>query len=453
MGQVVIWTVWFLTLLPVMVGQLPPPPEQGDQETAQTPGLIVAQRMQNLGVVLEGDKVPVSWLIENRGEKALVIKQTKSDCGCAVVKLTEKQKTLPPGGTLKLTAEFDSTRRRGKQKKSITIYTNDPVEPKVKLEFVAQIRHLYEMDPSGVINLRAVQRGTPAERTLEIVPGKGRKVVQLLGVEFKDDVPLACRAEQFDGPAGTGQRLHFTVAEHAAMGTLTAKGTLKLKVDDVERTRAVTVRAAVVGDLTFLPRVLDATGQVARPGRRLGPVTIRSPDKIPFKIVEATAGPLLEVTFEPQGKGSGPTKYDVYATVRADAPAGPFAAMLEVRTDSLDQPLVCVPVFGMVAPLVDVEPPLVLLRQDGTPVGTKRRVKIQASPQDILDIHEITCDLQAVVAEVDRAASARYKHLRFLNVVLAGDLPAGTHETVLRLTTSLHGAEHLEIPVIIEVPD
>jgi hypothetical protein len=126
--------------------------------------------------------------------------------------------------------------------------------------------------------------------------------------------------------------------------------------------------------------------------------------------------------------------------------------MLEIRTTSLDQPVVLIPVFGIVAAAVEVDPPLVLLRDDGTANGLRRRIKVQASSTSTpLDIIAVVCDHPAVTAEVDRQASARYRHIRFLDVRLSGKLPTGCHQTVLRLTTNVAGSERLEIPVTIEV--
>ena len=85
-------------------------------------------------------------------------------------------------------------------------------------------------------------------------------------------------------------------------------------------------------------------------------------------------------------------------------------------------------------------------------MGGRRRLKIQTSGATALDVSDIKCDQVAVTAAVDGAASARYKHLKYLNVVLTGKLPEGSHQATLRISTNVSGAEHLEIPVTIEVP-
>ena len=438
--------------VPMTVAQLPPVPGRTDTVAKAGPSLFVAQRVRDLGTVLEGDKSIMQWRLENRGKADLIIEQARSSCGCAVVKLTDEQKTIPPGKSLDLKVEFNSQGRRGAQSKFVTISSNDPVEPKLKLEFKANVEFLYDMKPSGLVNLRAVQRGKPADRVIEIRPGPNRQAVKILELQVSDDSPLRFHHEPFVAGGGTGQRVHMTVREHVSLGTLTAKANLKLSIDGIERQRTLSFRGEVVGDLTWHPKTVNVTRQVSQPGKRLAPVTIRSTDKMRFDILEAGAGSLFDVTFEPAEGGPKGIQYSVFLTLRDDAPPGPFGTLLKVRTSVLDQPLVRVPVFGVVARPIEVEPPMIILHQDGTPVGTHRRVKLQVRPQLKLDVSDIVCSNDAVTAALDRKASSPYQHLSYLDVRLKSRLPVGTHQAVLAVSTNIKGAERLEVPVTIEVP-
>ena len=441
--------VWWLS---IVIGQLPPAPKAtGTAEAA--PQLVVTQRKIALGTVLEGDKVKLDWLLENRGNADLVIDRVKPACGCTAVDLTDEEKTIAPGGSLRLRSQFDSTGRRGRQDKTVTVYTNDPLVPAMKLEFTADVEALYETKPSTVLNLRAVQRGELSSMVLEITPGKGRKVIAVTDVEYDDNLPLTWEKESFEAKSGTGQRIRFRVDPYAALGTLTSKAKIKLEVDGIPRERLMSLRAEIVGELSTMPKVPDATRHEARPGKKLPKVTIRAMNKRPFEVLGVSAGPLLDVEITPSGKPKPKSAYTIRLSVRKDAPPGPFGTMLEIRTDSLDQPLVQVPVFGMVAPLVKIEPAVILLRQDGTLMGANRRLRVQASTQQALDISSIHCENDSIVATIDEEASRRYKHLRFLKVELVGKMPPGTHNTTLILTTGVPGAETLIVPVIVEVPN
>lgn len=446
------WLGSLLLALPMAAAQLPPVPAETGEAAKPSPRLFVAQRVHDLGTIFEGDRPTVRWILENRGNADLVIDRTRATCGCTVVKLADEDKIIPPGESLELQAEFVSTGRHGIQTKYITVYSNDPVEPKTKLEFTVEIQVLYNITPPGMINLHSVRRGQTVARTIDITPTAGRTSLEILDLQVPQDSPLSLQHEPFKANDGTGQRIRMTVGEHVSLGRLTTKVTIKLSVDGVERERVLAVRGQVVGDLTWLPKTVDATRRVAPHGQRFAPVTVRSTDKMPFQILETDAGPLFDVTFEAVKSAPKGTQYSVFITLRDDAPPGPFGTMLEIGTNLLDQPLVRVPVFGIVAPPIVVDPPVLLFRQDGTAVGMHRRLKLQVLPQVKLNISGITCDNDAVTATIDREVSLRYNHIRFLDVRLGGKLPEGTHRAVLTVVTDIEGAKRLEVPVIIEVP-
>jgi hypothetical protein len=445
--------MFFPLSLPAAVAQLPPVPQTGDESAKKKPRLFVAQRVIDLGKVMEGDKVTLSWLLENHGSADLVIEKTTSSCGCAVVKLRDEDKVLRPGGTLDLKVVFDSKKRRGKQAKHVTVQSNDPTTAKLQLDFKANVDFLYDVKPSTLLNLQMLRRGEQAAKTLDITPGPGRSSVEIMSVEFDEECPLIWKHEPFAGKSGTGQRLKFTVKKDAALGRVKALAKIKLKVAGTEREYEVPLRGEIVGDLSVNPVVVDATRQTSRRGKQLAPVTLRSTNRTSFEVLGASAGPLLDVEIEKGKAGARETKYKFLMTIRDDAPPGPFGAALEIRTTSADQPVISVPVFGIVAPPIEVDPPVIIFRHDGTPAGVQRRLRVKASVQDTLEITDIKCDNQAVAATIDYEATRHRRHLLFLDVKLTGKPPAGTQETTLVLTTSIKGAERLEIPVRIEVPE
>mgnify|MGYP001581768197 CR=1 FL=1 len=434
------------------LAQLPPTPEKDAAQVAPKPQLFVEKRLQELGTLLEGDKVGVSWLLENRGGADLVIDRTGAACGCTVVKLRDEEKVIAAGGKLELKVEFNSTGRFGEQNKGISVFTNDALEAELKLTLHANIQPLYLVEPSGLVNLGVLRRGQTAERTLDISPAPGRGEVAIRGIEIETGAPVAADHVPFEEKDRKGERVRFTILDSVALGPVSASVIVRMSVGGVEREREVPVRGEIVGDLTWLPKVIDATRQPSLPGKKLAPLTIASTDRRPFAIREVSAGPVLEVSAEPGRYGKSGIEYSVSLTVREDAPPGPFGATLRVVTDSLDQPVVEVPVYGMVSPVVEVEPPLVILRGDSTPEGVHRRLRVKTSDASALRVSGYECDNPAVRISFDEQASARYGHLRYFDVRLTGELPAGTHQAVIRLSIDAKGARRLEVPVRIEIP-
>ncbi|MEK6800291.1 MAG: DUF1573 domain-containing protein [Planctomycetota bacterium] len=432
------------------LAQLPPAPQPIPADAQRRPQLVVEQRSLDIGMVVEGEKRTITWRLENRGSANLVIDRTRATCGCTIVQLKDEEKIIPPGGSLDLKAEFDSTSRVGDQNKRITVHTNDPVEPDVTLEFHAKVEAIYEIEPPGMLNIRAVQRGTPVSKTIDLRPAGGRKSVKVKEVRVKG-FPLDYAVEPLDGETGPGQRIRFTVSESASLGPLIATAELVLDADGEEQVRTVPIRGDVIGELTWTPLVLDVTRQTVVPGRTLAPVTVRSAERTTFDVLSASAGPMFDVAFE-SVNGVPPTSaFNVELTLRDGAAPGPFATILEIRTTSLDQPWIGVPVFGMIAPPLAVEPPVVLFRADGTPAGRERRIKLQAALNTALEVQSVTADIPAIRASDDTPPRTP-SHIRFLNVLLADKLLPGRYEAKLTVRTNVAAQPTLEIPVTIDVP-
>ncbi len=428
--------------------QLPPmPPDEG--ATSEQPKLFVARRVLDLGEVLEGETVDVVWVIENLGNADLIIEKTKATCGCTVVQPSDQDRRIVPGGQWTLKAVFDSATRIGPQTKSVVVTSNDPTEPSLKLEFTANVTPLYLVKPSKVLNVRSVQRGQAITQTIDITPAPGRSVVEIASVEGPPTV--AFRHEPFETKAGTGGRIHVTITDEVPLGRLKAVATIKLTVDGLPRERTISITGKVVGALTYDPRMIRTLDRPLPRGQKLKTVTVQSTNREPFSITGVTGGPWLDVVALPRVGRPERTAYAIETTIRDNAPEGPLAAMVEVMTDVLQQPIVRIPVFVQVAPPVEVDPPLILLKRDGTTVGMRRRVRLTARYTPILDIEGVRCDGGGIEASVDQSALDR-SHIRYINVSLTETSPSVGQKLVVHVATSVEGAEDIEIPVVILAP-
>lgn len=426
-------------------GQIPPRPK--DSGDSSKPSLFVAERLIELGSIVEGDVPSVSWTLENRGGSVLEIERTTTSCGCTVVSLTEEQKRIEPGASLTLTAQFDSRGRRGASTKEVTVISNDPAEPQLKLQFHVVVEPLYNINPPGIINLRMVRRGDDTQQTVDFLPAEGRKKLEILRIETDDDALLRFKLEPLESGEGRGQRIRFSVAEDIPLGTLRARANVHFTVDGIAREHGVVIRGEVVGDLVWRPTVVDMTRHAITPGRTFPPVVIESTARAPIKILDAQAGPLFDVSID----RSKPERQSVTLALRPDAPAGPFGVMLEVRTGSPDQPVVAVPVFGLVAPKVEVEPPVILLQDNGTRVGTHRRIIVRAGdPSQSIRPAQVTCDHPGVRATLNDDAPVKHKHMFSLDVVLSGKASDGSDKATLIIQTDNPEIGDIRVPVIIQ---
>ncbi len=431
--------------------QLPPVPSNSDKEF-RGPRIFVSQRHQDLGTIIDGEIYHITWTLENHGNEDLILDGLGSSCGCTVVKLDKDNRTIVPGGTYELQADFNTKMRRGDQVKKVMVKSNDPAEPELTLEFVARIEVLFDAKPGGVINLRLLQRGEVAKQGLDLYLGPDRKKMSVVDIKFPDRSPLTATTKIAKRHDKDGIVINFSVVKDAPVGRIHTKATLTLDVDGIKRERELVIVGEVVGDLVWSPLKVDATRQASKRGKKLVPIRVRAQNKMPFDILGVESVGWLNVSYAPVERAKARTEYIVEIVIGDDAPSGPFGTTLLIKTSAADQPLISVPVFGIVRPPVEVDPPVVFLTADGSQNGPRRRFKLQASPQDELTIISMSSEIEGITISVNQAASAKYMHLRYLDVVYHGTLSVGRHESKLIVTTNIAGAERLEIPVTVVVP-
>jgi hypothetical protein len=129
------------------------------------PKLVVEQPTFDFGEVLQGQTVQHPFSFSNDGNEPLQIKKVKSSCGCTAALVSAK--TLAPSEKGKVQAKFDSTRFRGAVTKTISLYSNDPVQPVMKLYIKGNIRIPLSVVPSR-INLGQVATGKTAATKLTL---------------------------------------------------------------------------------------------------------------------------------------------------------------------------------------------------------------------------------------------------------------------------------------------
>jgi hypothetical protein len=436
--------------------QIPPTPQPEGANATPQPRLIVSERSIDLGRIIEGDMAQAIWTLQNQGDAELVIERTQAGCGCTVVQLDEDQKRIPPGESIALKAEFNSQGRRGEQSKPVTVYSNDPVEPELILTLRADVRWLIELRPSsGVVHLRSVRRGDESGQTLDVLPGDETPGVEVLGFTLAEGAPIRAANGPFhdDRVRKDGTQFKFTALEDAPLGRIEASGLLRLKVGEKELERTITFTGQIVGELHYGPTVVDMTRIASRRGQTLRPVRIYSTSRSPFEITSAEGDGPVTVSIEPAPNKPEGTEFIARPAIRDDAAPGPFGAMVRLRTSSLDQPLIEIPVFGVVAPVVEIDPPLVMLRDDGTRLGTERRIKLQTLVQQSMAFKEASCSDPRVEVTVEHDPETGYRHIVYLRAKLVGQPPApGNHEASIVVTTGIEGAERLEIPIVISTP-
>lgn len=101
------------------------------------PKFAFTKEIHKFGTISKGEIVVCEFYFKNSGNANLIIKSIESSCGCTVIKW--KKQPIKVGEESKITVEFDSKKRHGKQYKVLSIFAN--TKRKVKeLKITATIK-------------------------------------------------------------------------------------------------------------------------------------------------------------------------------------------------------------------------------------------------------------------------------------------------------------------------
>ena len=107
------------------------------EEAAKAPKLTIEKRSHNFGEIYQNSVVETEFTLTNTGLSVLNVRGTQSNCGCVVAEL--EKKSIKPGGSVVMKVTFDPAQRKGRQYKSVTIFSNDRSAPSKTVSIRAQI--------------------------------------------------------------------------------------------------------------------------------------------------------------------------------------------------------------------------------------------------------------------------------------------------------------------------
>lgn len=117
------------------------------------PRIVVEPKSLFVGEVFAGEEGQGEIKIQNTGTAVLKILKVRSGCGCAATKLKDEDKEIPAGGFVMLPVTMTPSRVRTGDRfvKSITILSNDPVQPALPVRIEARVKVGVDVIPPSLI--------------------------------------------------------------------------------------------------------------------------------------------------------------------------------------------------------------------------------------------------------------------------------------------------------------
>ncbi|MGK9368925.1 DUF1573 domain-containing protein [Melioribacter sp. Ez-97] len=108
-----------------------------NQNPESAPNIELEKNKIDFGEIEEGALKEAAVKIKNSGKSTLVIRDIKSTCGCTAALISSAQ--IDPGKENELKVKLDTKGREGELVRTITIFSNDPDNPKQVITVTANI--------------------------------------------------------------------------------------------------------------------------------------------------------------------------------------------------------------------------------------------------------------------------------------------------------------------------
>ena len=314
----------------------PPSPQRGIP--ANAPDIEIDTPIHDFGTLPQMESAEHTFTIKNVGNLPLEILEVTPSCTCEKVALQEK--TIPPGGKTGLEVRYRGSTNSGKTRVAVYLKTNDPDEPEVVVSLFGVINGIAGVYP-GHFNLGDIGQEESIRKSFVIYPRTYGHKLTVKSVTASSPLinPKLQRVKGEDILA----RVNFDI-QRLPPGPFRETITVTTDAEKYSEIH-VGIEGTVVGELLLEPnQFFMGFLQVDKPIRRT--VTVEKRGKADFEILEVKKSlPFVEIKIVAVEPGK---KYQIEATCTPPA-ASPklIRDVIEIHTNSKKQPLLKVPVYGV----------------------------------------------------------------------------------------------------------
>jgi len=196
-----------LALLALCVSACTPSPAP-----SPPPKVVFQETRRDFGRVEQGTQLAHTYLLRNAGGMPLSIDNVRASCKCTAA--VTSGRVIAPGGTGIIEVTFDTTRAFGRRTRTVTVYTNDPVQPVSALTLSGRVDADVAAEPAQLYTGR-VRPGQTLNSPVRVVAADAASVAT--GPIETNGSVIAAALD--DAPPGTTERqVRLTVRRAAPLG-------------------------------------------------------------------------------------------------------------------------------------------------------------------------------------------------------------------------------------------
>jgi len=305
----------------------------------------IAEPVIDKGEVPVGETLEAVFAIENTGDQPLEINEVRPSCGCTVA---EFDKVIEPGATGTVTARVDTTSIVGPTAKSVTVFTNDPANPRIQLTVKSEVKPFLGMNP-GYARFTTFVHDDRDQTSSQLLVAPDFQGLEITNVEspepfIKVSYREARDAERDETVPGKQWRIDVTLSKDAPVGPV-ADHVLVQTNHPKQKLIEIPVSGFVRPMVAVTPPAVNF-GKVDTSEAQQWGILVRNFGSTPLEIqnVESSVSG-LDVEVEAIEEGQ---QYKLVFTPTAAMTKGPFRGSVELKTNLPQEPSVTVNLTGEV---------------------------------------------------------------------------------------------------------
>lgn len=290
----------------------------------QTPTIMIAQTDYSFGELSETAPFSHAFIVKNGGKSTLNIRDVQPSCGCTIARF---DRAIPPGAEGKVTLEVNLKGFQGYVKKTATVLSDDPANPRLVVAVEGTVKPLIEVRPEKTVYFQGMA-GEIAEKTIDLITTS--KPFHIRKMEDDLDKKAGYRLETVE----EGKHYRLTVSNKTLRGNY--RGSITLYTDFAEKPElTIWVNAFIEGEIAIRPKVL-VVGQLSPDqGVNSGKILVIDNKKKAFKIVKCTYDKrYINVTLTPLPNEPG-FSLEVKPEMQNIPPGSRIRTLLTVETDAV----------------------------------------------------------------------------------------------------------------------
>ncbi|MEO7794216.1 MAG: DUF1573 domain-containing protein [Thermoanaerobaculia bacterium] len=313
---------------------------------APAPKLVPIESIKDVGKVAKGEKIKVDFELRNDGPVVLVLSDVHPTCGCTVASFDAN---IAPGAVGKIHAEIDTVDFAGPIAKTITVLSNDPLQPRVTLTIKARVEPQVNATP-GYARFVFVQQqaASTVKQTLWAENYDGLKILavkspyKFIHASFH---PASAEERRPEVPTANQWIVETTIQQDAEIGALR-----DFLVIETNHPKQKELRLAITGFVRPLLSVMPAVAEFgslsfSERSQDLSLVLVNFGDAL-LEVKGVTASiPGVEAKVKAIEEGR---RWEVKLTLTGKMPKGTVNAEVVIETSSIQQPTLKVPLRGTV---------------------------------------------------------------------------------------------------------